>query len=309
MVYSLKNNLVLKCLFLCITTLLTALSLSGCASATIDDSSTEPQVTPTCVCVCDCDGPTLEPNAQNTPVSIQSSPIQESAIAWKAGFENGDISEIEEVGNFINQGSGRYNLVTPHAHSGSYSAALTIDTKAPGYEGSHAAYLFHYRSQFLPEDAYYYSAWYFIPENVTTDVYWNIMQWKSTRGGNPSEPMYVINVGNRGDGEELYLYLSFLPNKGDLRQTFSQDLANVPVGQWFQIEAYYRRAQDNTGQITVWQDGIEIINVTNTPTVLSDNTIHWSVNNYTSGIEPNPLTLYVDDMVISTTQIGPNPIQ
>ena len=62
--------------------------------------------------------------------------------------------------------------------------------------------------------------------------------------------------------------------------------------------------RDNTAQIQIWQDGIEIFNITDTPTVLSDNTIHWSVNSYSSGLAPAPLTLYVDDMAISKTRLG-----
>ena len=29
----------------------------------------------------------------------------------------------------------------------------------------------------------------------------------------------------------------------------------VPVGQWFQIEAFYRNAQDARGRLTFWLDG------------------------------------------------------
>ena len=235
------------------------------------------------------------------------SPTPDKGIVWSAGFEVGNLEEIKEVGNFINQGSGRYNLVTPHAHSGKFAAALTIDTTAPSSTGSHAAYLFHYRSYLLPEDAYYYSAWYYIPPNVKTDIYWNIMQWKSTRDGNQSEPMYVINAGDLGDEGKLWLYLAYLPNKPDVREFYYQKLIEVPSEQWFHIEAYYKRAQDETGQVIIWQDGVEIFNVSNTATVLSDNTIHWSVNNYTNGIEPAPLTIFIDDMVISKKRLGPNP--
>ena len=39
----------------------------------------------------------------------------------------------------------------------------------------------------------------------------------------------------------------------------------VPVGQWFQIEAFYRNAQDATGRLTFWLDGRQIVDIANQP--------------------------------------------
>jgi hypothetical protein len=177
---------------------------------------------------------------------------------------------------------------------------LTINSSASG--GGHAAYLFNWRSHLFPKDAYYYSAWYYIPSNVKPKVWWNVMQWKSTQSGGSSEPIYVIDIGDYGG--KLRLYLSYKPNKSVAR-VYEHNVVDVPTDQWFQIEAYYKRSQTNTGQIVIWQDGVEILRVSNTDTVLSDNTIHWSVNNYTDDIEPNPLTIYVDDAAMSETRLGP----
>ena len=35
----------------------------------------------------------------------------------------------------------------------------------------------------------------------------------------------------------------------------------VPVGQWFQVEAFYRNAQDATGRVTYWLDGRQIVDI------------------------------------------------
>ena len=249
--------------------------------------------------------PSLEPTAQDVPEPSQDHPTSDAGIIWTAGFENGDLSEFEGVGHFIFNNSGRYSLVTPHAHSGKYSAGLTIDTLAPSETRGHAAWLFQFGVKEYPADAYYYSAWYYIPANTKPGEWWNVFQWKSANVDNDttSDPMVTLNIGDLNG--KLNLWLAYLPNK-DARVFYDQELMYIPTDQWFQIEAYYRRAQDQTGQVIVWQDGVEIFNISNIITVLSDNTIRWSVNNYANEIEPNPLTIYVDDMAISSTRLGPN---
>jgi len=238
--------------------------------------------------------PTPTPTA--TPTNANPSPTADGTI-WKAGFETGDLSEIKAVGNFQNQGSGTYSMVSPLAHSGKYSVGLTIDTTAPSDTGSHAAYLFHYGG--LPENAYYYSAWFYIPSTAKPGEWWVIYQWKSTSGGNQSEPMYVLDIGQTNG--KLYLYLAYAPNKPEISQYYEQLSVAVPTDKWFRVTGYYLKSMNNTGQVIIWQDNQELFNVKNATTVLSDNTVHWSVNNYAKAINPNPLTIYVDDLAISKT--------
>lgn len=300
-----------------ITILVVAFSLTGCIFVEyVDVPTATPESTePGAVSIATLDPPATqeapadpapEPTVPLAPTVIPLPLVLDGNIVWTDGFETGDISGITEVGDFYKQGSGAYQLVTPHAHSGNVSVELTIDSLAPTDTGSHAAYLFHTRYDLLPDDGYYYSAWYYIPTLVKPEVYWNIMQWKSTQDGSTPQPIYMINVRDSGP-DKLYLYLGYLPNREDVRKFYHQEHVDIPVGQWFNVETYYKRAQDNTGQIQIWQDGIEIFNITNTTTVLSDNSIHWSVNSYSSGIEPAPLTLYVDDMAISKTRLVHTP--
>jgi len=245
------------------------------------------------------DNPEQTSNArEQQPSTINTNPAPpDNGIVWKAGFETGDLSEIKAVGNYQNQGSGRYSLITPLAHTGKYSVGLTIDTLAPSDSGAHAAYLFHYGG--LPENAYYYSAWFYIPSTVKPGEWWVIYQWKSTSGGNQSEPMYVLDIGQTSG--KLYLYLGYAPNKPNISQYYTQLSVSVPTNKWFRITGYYLKSMNNTGQVIIWQDNQELFNIKNATTVLSDNTVHWSVNNYAKLITPNPLTIYVDDLAISKT--------
>ena len=228
-----------------------------------------------------------------------------NAIVWKATHETGDISEWQQHGDFINQGQSAYfSMVTPFAHTGKYAVALTIDTEGVSSSGSFAAYLFYWDQ--LPGDAYYYSAWYYIPAGTRPQDWWNIWQWKSTYNGDTdySVPMYIIDVLEQPNGQ-LALHLVYRPDI-DEKIDYRQNIKTVPTDQWFQIEAYYRKAVDQTGQVIVWQDGEEIINLSDVQTTMEDNTVYWSVNHYTEYILPNPSSIFIDDAAISTERIGPD---
>jgi hypothetical protein len=230
-------------------------------------------------------------------------------LVWKAGHETGNLDEWDIHGGFINQGSGIYSMVTPFAHTGNYAVALTIDTKAPSDTGAHAAYLFFWDQ--LSENAYYYSAWYYIPSGIQIKDWWSIWQWKSTYDGNSDNSVRVFSIGPEQDETGLKLVLNQRPTpeeSGDNNVTYRQNVVNMPLDKWFQIEAFYKRAQDQSGQVIVWQDGVEIFNVANVNTVFSDKTIYWSVHNYTEDIEPSPCTIYIDDVAISKVRVGSNPL-
>jgi hypothetical protein len=77
----------------------------------------------------------------------------------------------------------------------------------------------------------------------------------------------------------------------------------VPTGAWFQIEAFYRNANDATGRLTVWLDGREVANVAK-PTG-PPGWVAWNVGSVVEQITPQTVIVYVDDCAISRTQVGP----
>jgi hypothetical protein len=247
----------------------------------------------------------LTPTTQEQAVPTETKPLPtptQNPIVWSAGHETGDLSEWESHGGFVRQGSsGMYHLVSPHAHSGQYSVALSIDTLTPSETGAHAAYLFFWEQ--LPGDTYYYSAWYYIPSEIKLDSWWNIWQWKSTDGGNSdySKPMFSLGVESRDNKD--FLTLSYRPDIRD-KIVFEQSLMMVEKDQWFQIEAKYIKSEIE-GQVIIWQDGIKIFEEEGLPTVLGDQTVYWSVNHYAESISPHPAIIYLDDAIISTSRIEP----
>ena len=235
----------------------------------------------------------LEPN---------HNPTQDTSIIWSAGFEVYGLSEFHGLGDFTKQGSGAYTITPNISHSGKHSAALSIDTSKSSDTGAHAANLVFWHQ--LPQEAYYYSAWYHIPANVIPRDWWVIFEFMSTKVDGDLDPVYILDCV--AYGRALKLQLVYRPDKYDQKIAYDQDIMLVTTEKWFHIEMYYRRGQENDGQVVVWQDGVEIFNVKNTTTVLSGNEIFWHINNYTDYIQPNPNNIHVDDLIISSFRIGPD---
>jgi len=232
--------------------------------------------------------------------------LPDYGLVWQARFETGDISEVLLHGDFIRQGiSASYNLVSPHAHTGKYSVGLTIDTTAPSETGAQSAYLFFWDYSLVPDIAYYYSAWYYIPSSIKPAKFWNIWQFLSKDIDGEGIPRFNIYIVPGDDGLDLELHQRTNPENSDERIKYKQDIIHIPQDKWFQIESYYKKAQDLSGQVVVWLDGVEIFNIVGVQTVYSSTQVFWAVNNYSDHIEPNPCTIYIDDMFISKKRIGP----
>jgi hypothetical protein len=50
--------------------------------------------------------------------------------------------------------------------------------------------------------------------------------------------------------------------------------------------------------VTFWQDGTQIFDVPNVQTRYADGPCAWSVNNYSSSLDPVGATIYIDDAAI-----------
>jgi hypothetical protein len=75
----------------------------------------------------------------------------------------------------------------------------------------------------------------------------------------------------------------------------------IPIGKWFHIEVFPKRAADETGESVVYQDGAAIVRLSVMAT--DDSTWgQWYVGNLASNLEPVDSTLYLDDVAVSTTR-------
>lgn len=225
----------------------------------------------------------------------------ESGVVWASDFESGSLDEWSDAG-FGTGCGGEYNndggtvMVTDEvSRSGSYSVKLTVED----VDGPQGARL----SRRCTGERLYYSAWYYFPRSYRTIAgWWNIFQFKSGTPGQASDPLFTLNVAS-GRGGRMRLYLRDI----EAARSYTQSVADIPVGQWFHIEAFLRSSADETGEVTIWQDGVEIISVKNVRTRFEGGDVRWYVNNYTEAIRPDPAIIYVDDAAISLSRVWEDP--
>jgi len=76
----------------------------------------------------------------------------------------------------------------------------------------------------------------------------------------------------------------------------------VSVGAWFQLEAFYRDAADATGRLTLWLNGVQILDLPGAtgPTAW----VAWDVVSVGDDLTPDTAIIYVDDCAISQSRVG-----
>jgi hypothetical protein len=230
-------------------------------------------------------------------------------LLWLATMEVGDLSEWYVPGplgrvNFTPPGAGGgewdSGSYTPSeasqdfAHTGSFSAKLSADATTV----DSGVRLFRWLETRQNPDLYF-SAWLYVPQQYNIAGWTNIWQWKSQNAGS-SDPFFNLQMRNRSTGA-MYLRMRN-ENSGS---TWDQNIADIPVGKWFQIEAFHHCAADSSGHVTIWMDGVQIYDVQGQPTRYSSSDCQWSVNAYGSRVTPTPFVLYVDDVAIGTARVGP----
>lgn len=108
-----------------------------------------------------------------------------------------------------------------------------------------------------------------------------------------NDPFMTLNVGNRSD-VAMYFYLC----DKSTNNSHGQSIKNIPEGQWFRVEAFYKCSATKNGHVTFWQDGAQILDVSSVQTRYADGNCEWSVNNYSARLTPNTAIIYVDDVAI-----------
>ncbi|MEM7032313.1 MAG: heparin lyase I family protein [Chloroflexota bacterium] len=258
------------------------------------------------------DTATATATATETPTVVPSpTPVPVVQVLWYADHETVDFSQWERkqgqaiFNNHTTPGSSDIQISNEIARSGNYALKLTLTEAVNGQvQGARIfrRWLDSDQGLELPEEAYY-SAWYYFPQQYTPVAWWNIFQYKSK--GEESLPMFSFNITNRENGD-MYLYVWDKANGGVSHKQIN-DPVPIPIGQWVHIEAYVKKRFSPDGQLTVWQDGVKIIDATNIYTLRGENhRMHWSVNNYTDDIQPSNPVIYIDDAAISATRVGLN---
>jgi hypothetical protein len=225
-----------------------------------------------------------------------------SDVLWTARFETGTLSEwMNAPGGLVTTSPAPPSLAEVSAdrvHRGGFAAKLTIDAGAGAGQQTVALA----RKGSLPSEGYY-SAWYYLPRTTIVDGYWVL--YKIRRRDVADDPAT--------EGELFDLDLVSLPTGEMSLQLYDHRVQAVvplqlsdvvvPVGVWFQLEAFYRNAADDTGRLRVWLDDTQVVDAGGSATSQTD-WVEWSVTSIGESLEPSAAIVYVDDCAVSRTRVG-----
>jgi hypothetical protein len=216
------------------------------------------------------------------------------SIPWSTGFENQlDCDYREVAGSCYAFPPGLYRVVASPVHSGQFAAEFTVLT---GTDAGATPQGRCVRTGVFPAEAYY-GAWYYIQQYAANTGLWNLFHFQ---GGDDLHGLWDVSLVNAstdaGPTGALNLRVfSFLSNS-------HVDGPTVPIGSWFHIVFYWKRAKDKTGEVALYQDGVRVVNLTN---IATDDTGtgqgQWYVGNLADALQPPQSTVYVDDISISAT--------
>jgi hypothetical protein len=186
---------------------------------------------------------------------------------------------------------------TDFAHTGRYSVKLTNGAVSM----SESAHL--WRQDDYPAEAYY-SAWFYLPRAYQTTADWSLVQFQvpPSADGGPIGQLLDIDLRSLPNGDLILSVYDHRP--AYLRSPTPDPAILVPVGQWFQIETFYRNLDDDTGQLTVWLDGQ--LNYDLHRPFGANSAVYWTVSSKTYGLSPAESVIYIDDAAVSLTRVTPS---
>jgi hypothetical protein len=220
-------------------------------------------------------------------------------ILWWTDHETGDFTEWDQGGYHWSAegGSTKIAELPSPTRSGRFSFESQVTSASTGVQSGAQAF----RSGGLPSQAYY-SAWFYLPQVITSATYLVVFKFRSRQDpadNSTTVNAWDVNVAPDGSGA---MFLVLYEHSG--ANQWEDRTLNVPVRQWFQIEAFLRAANDSSGQITVWCNGTQLFDIAGRATTASS-FVEWSVGGVTEVIDPDPTTLFIDDAAVSKRRLGP----
>lgn len=220
------------------------------------------------------------------PIPDKTDPV---AIPWSSGFEQRFCDYTQLAGFCYSDPGASYEIVTTPVHSGRYAAAFTVHSAEDAAIQARCV-----RQGGLPAEAYY-GAWYFVPELATNDAVWNLLHFQ---GGEVSglHGLWDVSLVNTPSGELQLMVFDFL--NGVVRRPPTP--VPIPIGDWFHVQLYLKRAADDTGEVALYLNGRQLLRASD---LITDDSEYgqWYVGNYANGLMPSDSTLYVDDVSIGAT--------
>ncbi len=215
-------------------------------------------------------------------------------LYWFADHETGDLSQWAEGASSdqIVSADAQLTVVNSPTHSGRFAVRSAI------YAAARTSYARLFRAGNLPNDAYF-RVWMYIPQNYTIGQYWNVFEFQGrTDPANPSSYVYLWSLDlEQASTGDMSWYLYDTPRA---HKYLPATTTVAPIGRWFLVEAFMNQATDNTGRVTFWIDGNQLVDVSGVSTVPSM-WLSWNVGGSASNITEEPAEIFLDDAAIAPT--------
>lgn len=218
------------------------------------------------------------------------SPSTDITLPWASGFEAGFCDFRRVGGHCYARGNASYTLVTSPVRSATFAAAFTVTSNNTGTQARCG------REGNLPKSAYY-GAWFYVSPARIEKGNWELVKFegRSTDTSETPHGLWGVELSQASDGQHRLSVYDFL--HGRLLSTSGPP---IPIESWFHVVVYLSRASDETGQLTLIQDGSTVLELTALETDDSQWGLWW-VGNYGPNLSPAQTTVYVDDVTIDAT--------
>jgi hypothetical protein len=223
-----------------------------------------------------------------------------SDLLWSARHESGDLGEWSndmKGGSSADAPDTSLQLSTDFAHSGKYSVKLA-NAAVSNYEEVRL-----WRTDQYPQSAYY-SAWFYLPRAYQTTDDWTILQLRNPLPSDPTTISQLLDVDLRSlpSGD---LILSVYDHRPDYLRAATPDPAvPVPIGEWFQVQAFFDTSSGSDGRLALWLNDHLLYDLRR-PFNLGG-TVYFSVCSVGHALSPSDSTIYADDAAVSLTHVGPD---
>lgn len=259
--------------------------------------------------------PRPKPTPTPVPTPTPDPTPNPASVILSEGCEGSPMIWDEQKGTPWASGSQSYSRTTGIVHGGSKALLSTIDA-ASGEAGVRWAIWPDVQGP-VPQEAYY-SNWNYLPATMSRCGWFMLFQKKTVGATSGSDPVISVNLEQVGTKLRLCIYHFVGANgkyNGGGQGIKARSNVDLPIGQWFHLECFLKDAKTKTGRLTVWLDGVQVMDMNNIITEYSydyskrkdrfgrqPRQVAW--NNYGGQIQPAPWTIIMDDFKVSTTRLG-----
>jgi hypothetical protein len=237
------------------------------------------------------------PDLPPDPSVIFTTGNEGSLKDWDSG------PDMDAGGYYADPGVPLPQYTTEQHHSGEGAAKVFINA-----DGSTDKISRLYRRIGDYEEAYYL-AWFYLKEDHVPSSWWSVFLFRANQNRADSTDLWSIDlVRTPQDQLTVALYEHQYDNgagKQPGRTVSASTQLNVPVGVWFQLQAYLKAKAGQPSQLRIYLDGTEIINLQNTTAAPDGMSLYWVIGNGAGKLSPAESTVYIDDAQIATTFVRP----